>query len=305
MNKEGKNYCLNCKSELQGEYCHDCGQKDKEFRLSFWKLIKKFFDEITFFDNKIFNSIKLLFYQPSKMTNAFLEGKRMQFVPPFRLYLFLSSLYFLISFSASDWDFSSELGNDIALSKQMAVDSDIKSGAKIALQRLDSISASEPEFKNSWTNTKGRQLIQKYQSSPNDFLKDLSKEFTDRLPYLLYLSLPIIAFILWLINLKSNHLLFVDHFIFTLVLFSGFFFYLILFHLLGFSISLFTADKVDFDNLGNIVLFVYSYVGLKSFYQQGYFKTFFKFLTLQLLAGILILLIALGFIAISIQSLAL
>ena len=85
----------NCNSELMGIYCSECGQKNKDnFTLS--KLVKDFFDNIFSLDSRLFQSFKFLIIKPGFLTNEYWSGKRITYLPPFRLYLLTSILYFLI-----------------------------------------------------------------------------------------------------------------------------------------------------------------------------------------------------------------
>ncbi|CAM2066934.1 DUF3667 domain-containing protein [Sulfidibacter corallicola] len=88
-------YCKNCGKKVEVLYCTHCGQHIGDFRLSLGKLIMDFLGDYFTFDSKLLRSIKPLFFQPGFLTKAFMEGKRVPYIPPLRMYLFCSIVFFL------------------------------------------------------------------------------------------------------------------------------------------------------------------------------------------------------------------
>lgn len=86
--------CLNCATDLQGPYCHCCGQRDQPRRLPLKALFHDVLHDIWHFDHKVLETLRLLVFKPGVLTLAYLEGRRNRFVPPFRLYIFMSFLLF-------------------------------------------------------------------------------------------------------------------------------------------------------------------------------------------------------------------
>ena len=87
--------CQNCNYELVGLYCSECGQKNIE-NFTFRKLVKDFFDNIFSLDSRIFQTFKFLIIKPGFLTNEYCQGKRITYLPPFRIYLLTSILFLLI-----------------------------------------------------------------------------------------------------------------------------------------------------------------------------------------------------------------
>ncbi|GAB2946991.1 hypothetical protein GCM10027048_10010 [Hymenobacter coalescens] len=56
------------------------------------------------FDGKVFRTARLLLLRPGRLTRKFLEGHRVDFVPPIRLYVFVSFVFFLVLAWASGHD---------------------------------------------------------------------------------------------------------------------------------------------------------------------------------------------------------
>ena len=96
--------CLNCNFQLRPEdnYCPNCGQENNIRNLKVRYLIVEFFDGLYCFDTKIWNTVKASIIKPGRMTAEYLEGKRVRYVPPLKLYLFISFVFFLFLGKLSD-----------------------------------------------------------------------------------------------------------------------------------------------------------------------------------------------------------
>jgi len=96
--------CLNCNFTLRPEdnYCPNCGQENNIRNLKVRYLIVEFFDGLYCFDTKIWNTVKASIIKPGRMTAEYLEGKRVRYVPPLKLYLFISFVFFLFLGKLSD-----------------------------------------------------------------------------------------------------------------------------------------------------------------------------------------------------------
>lgn len=88
--------CLNCGACVEGKYCPDCGQENRESRESFLDLIFRFVSTIINFDSKFWKTTRYLLFSPAKLSLEYMEGKRNSYVNPVQLYLFISFLAFFI-----------------------------------------------------------------------------------------------------------------------------------------------------------------------------------------------------------------
>lgn len=95
-------HCENCGTALQGPFCHACGQHDFEFHRSFWHVFLEALENFFHFDAKFFRNIVTLLFRPGVLTADFNSGKRASQMPPFRLYVFVSVLFFFMSFIGRD-----------------------------------------------------------------------------------------------------------------------------------------------------------------------------------------------------------
>ncbi|MCX6271674.1 MAG: DUF3667 domain-containing protein [Bacteroidetes bacterium] len=112
--------CPNCQfnSQLNFRYCPKCGQKWLEesefsFRHFFWDSLGDYFHV----DGKFIHSIYPLILKPGEITRDFLQGKRERFLPPFKMFLFISVLYFITInlTSKTEVNISPGTGNNIVL----------------------------------------------------------------------------------------------------------------------------------------------------------------------------------------------
>ena len=90
------NRCRNCSTELVGHYCSNCGQQDTEL-LSVKGIIKEFAGNVFSFDSRFFISLKYLIMNPGFLTTEYWGGRRTRYLPPLRIYLVLSILYFFLT----------------------------------------------------------------------------------------------------------------------------------------------------------------------------------------------------------------
>jgi hypothetical protein len=87
--------CLNCGATVEERYCTRCGQENVEPKESVGHLIGHFFADITHFDSKIFTTLKDLLFRPGFLTSEYVAGRRMRYLNPIRMYVFISAIFFL------------------------------------------------------------------------------------------------------------------------------------------------------------------------------------------------------------------
>jgi hypothetical protein len=87
--------CLNCGTELAGDYCHSCGQRGHVHRTlsAFWHDL---LHGVLHFEGKIWRTLPLLAWRPGELTRRYIEGERARFVSPVALFLFSVFLMFAI-----------------------------------------------------------------------------------------------------------------------------------------------------------------------------------------------------------------
>jgi hypothetical protein len=89
--------CRNCGTALAGRYCHSCGQKAVSLFVSLGAFVADAVQQYVDIDGKIVRTMKLLVTAPGMLTIELLEGRRVRYLTPVRLYLFWSVLFFGLS----------------------------------------------------------------------------------------------------------------------------------------------------------------------------------------------------------------
>src|ERR1019366_7541121 len=87
--------CRNCGAVLSGRFCANCGQAADIHVPSTLELIHAALEGITHSGSRLWRTLYLLWFKPGKLTQEFVAGRRVAYLPPFRLYLVLSVIFFL------------------------------------------------------------------------------------------------------------------------------------------------------------------------------------------------------------------
>lgn len=82
-------HCLNCGSELNGNYCHVCGQEATTLTPSVKSFVMEYIYNAYIWDPKFIQTIKLLITRPGRLTNEYLSGKFVSQVHPLKLNMFM------------------------------------------------------------------------------------------------------------------------------------------------------------------------------------------------------------------------
>lgn len=88
--------CLDCGTPLHGRFCSRCGQPRQDRDLRLRHVVGEVVAEVFSLDNRILTSLRLLCLRPGQLTLEYFAGRRARFLPPFRLYVFVSFLLFLL-----------------------------------------------------------------------------------------------------------------------------------------------------------------------------------------------------------------
>ncbi len=90
-----ENSCLNCGTELQGQHCHQCGQKAHLHR-TIGAFLHDLVHGALHFDGKTWRTLPKLALKPGELTRRYIEGERARFVSPMALFLFSIFLMFAV-----------------------------------------------------------------------------------------------------------------------------------------------------------------------------------------------------------------
>ncbi|HEX4914225.1 MAG TPA: DUF3667 domain-containing protein [Vicinamibacterales bacterium] len=93
--------CLNCGAPLYGSFCAACGQRDVPPHPTARELAGDAWQELSGYDGRIMATIRGLL-RPGFLTREYVEGRRAAYLPPVRVYLTVSVLYFVLAASAPE-----------------------------------------------------------------------------------------------------------------------------------------------------------------------------------------------------------
>ncbi len=278
--------CLNCGSIVAGKYCQNCGQENIELKETFFQIILHFIEDLTHFDGKIVKTLKFLITKPAFLSKEYMQGKRVTYIHPIRMYIFISAVFFLFIFSGDTNNEPLKINNSANQANSGIVfgDSTYKTipAYEIAQKSLPI------DKRDSWLETKLKKqqilINQKYGNDQRKINAALIDNFKHNFSKILYLSLPIFAFFLWVLYKRNRSYYFADHIIFSIHLYCAYFIIIFFFSLVQRVLQFFIDGDLDvFDAVLFIVLLLYFYKAMRNFYNQTRSKTVLKFFVINAL----------------------
>lgn len=281
--------CPNCGETEVGKYCPNCGQSNKNFNKPIKEILIDLFDSINL-DIRLLNTLVPFFIKPGFLTEEYFKGRRKRYVPPVRMYMIFSILFFfLVQFTTSD-----EIKNDFVGVNTNELDDSTEKKSDITEENQAAMIKSDSAQFKSFITSKNLEK-QDLETIKEETLNDTSKtswekqlvvgglnaaekkevffdRFLNNLSYVLFLLMPFFALILALILWKSR-LLYVHHLIFS-INFHSFIF--------GISSLLIVLMKLFPDSISNFIVYllwgipIYLMFGIKRFYKRTYTGAFFK-----------------------------
>jgi uncharacterized protein DUF3667 len=113
--------CANCHQPLNGRYCSACGQRYEPHIHSLREFLSEAAEVITHADSRLWRTIYPLLFRPGFLTREFLRGRRARYLPPFRLYIVASVLFFLIASFGSHTPQFVGIGTDDGIPKSVTL----------------------------------------------------------------------------------------------------------------------------------------------------------------------------------------
>lgn len=189
--------CLNCDTPLHGPYCHACGQKDQEKRLPLGHLLHEMAHELWHLDAKVWHTLRDLALRPGDLSQQYLAGRRTRRVPPFRLYLILTFLFFLLV----------SFGDPKAIT--------FTKGGKPGTQDTVKTPSGQPVAKESAPSSGLDRFLERGAKRANENPAKAQQTLFHNFPRALFLLLPLFALLLQLCFLDKRRY-FVEHVTFSL-----------------------------------------------------------------------------------------
>lgn len=89
--------CTNCGAPRSGPYCAQCGQKNRNRIGPLRHLLAEVADELFSVDTRLVRTLKRLFFYPGALTTDYVQGRRVAYLRPFRLFVLSGVLLLLMT----------------------------------------------------------------------------------------------------------------------------------------------------------------------------------------------------------------
>lgn len=91
--------CLNCHQPLDksDRFCPYCSQENSDKQLSFRDYFREFVGSILVYDSRLRYTIREILFKPGVISKNYISGQRMKYANPFRFFLSVSIIYFLLN----------------------------------------------------------------------------------------------------------------------------------------------------------------------------------------------------------------
>lgn len=216
--------CLNCRHVVEQKFCPNCGQENTDSRKTFHHLFIHFFEDLTHYENAFWKTIKNLLFKPSTLTKEYLSGKRLSYLAPVRLYIFISFLTFLLIAlfpnKVSDKINETEKQINIEITKA-AKEADKKTENNEyfhfkSMKEIDSIQkyGNEKNKLNAtsyWAYEKVVHVTEKY--SKKEIIAKFIEAFFHNLPKILFIIMPFSPFSYGFFTIKRNGIILIMEFL--------------------------------------------------------------------------------------------
>ena len=288
--------CLNCGDPTVGMFCPRCGQRKVDVRISLRRMLGEVMDDQLSVNSTLPRTLGALLFAPGRLTREYVQGRIMRYIPPFRLYLVSSLLFFIILPMVADPGkiSLSAAGEGSADSVQLAriADSVLLAHARrtgedtVPLARAAARSRSAPSENNLQFGPDPDKVLPilkplarrmkrteaRLKAMPrSEAVRTLIEAFEENAPIGVFVMMPLFAMILKILYVRRKRF-YVEHFVFALHVHAFAF-------LTGTVVLLSRSEVVD----AAIMLWfvVYLFIALKRVYGQGIFRTFFKYVALS------------------------
>ncbi len=141
--------CRNCDAPLSGPYCAQCGQHAHESARTLGALLHEAWHVITHVDGRFWTTLWLLLVKPGQLTLEYFADRRARYMPPVRLYIVISIVFFglgsIDSLFKSDVEFTDGSGQKHSVPDLAQLQAEIqKQEARAAAARSAPSTASSP-----------------------------------------------------------------------------------------------------------------------------------------------------------------
>jgi hypothetical protein len=274
--------CENCGTPVAERYCGSCGQRREPAVHSLWHFSQVAAEDLTHADSRLWRTLGALLFRPGFLTREFLDGRRARYLPPVRLYLVLSVVFFLYASTVHGPLRMIEVDATQPTARLTPLDSDsgpLKARPGETREQLaERVCSGGENYDGPWK----RQLAPLAHSACLRIVADkgrsLREAFFHNAPRALFVFLPLLAGAMMLMYWRPRHY-YVEH----LLLFvhnHAFVFLLLL--LVGVLTALWPPLAQSLSDAGALYILWYAYRSMRVVYGQGRVLTLGKLVGLSL-----------------------
>ncbi|MFB6097508.1 MAG: DUF3667 domain-containing protein [Salinibacter sp.] len=224
--------CENCGALLHGPYCSQCGQKAADRVVPIWHMLNEVLEAVIELDMRVVHTLPKFLFLPGRLTKEYVNGRRKRYIRPFRLYLFTTFLLFTVLALTTGGGFTFPFNPQVPPAQADTVRAGAD-GDTLAAAAAPSFLGT-PEQRQEWarafrqnpgtvdvkfggaeTQSRLERLLRVKVAEAIQNPQDFVGSMIDRGPYVMFLMLPIFAFLLKLLYIRRGRL-YVEHLIFSL-----------------------------------------------------------------------------------------
>ena len=225
--------CDNCGAAVSGHYCAACGQRLEAPVQSLWHFTREATEDLTHTDSRLWRTLGALLFRPGYLTREFLAGRRARYLPPVRLYLVISVVFFLWASAVHHVQVVLFAEPDLGPAKVFAPGDEATFGAVLpgesAAQHAERICSSGVNYDGPWRERVQPAAHRACVRLMLDNGRTLAEVYMHNVPRALFIFLPLLAGVMMLMYWRPRHyyvehlLLFVHNhaFLFLLLLLAG------------------------------------------------------------------------------------
>lgn len=297
--------CPNCSYTFEdiNNFCPNCGQENHDLNVPVKHLIAEFFEGTLHYDTKFLKTLKYLLIRPGLLTEKFNIGQRASYVPPFRLYVFISFVFFfLVAINHNILNLKASNNTKETAAVRQATAEAIKqeqlnSGSIVRFDPQDSALAV-------MDTTNGRIGLEFGDTGRANFLENKFSQFLNNseqsrakllknFSLMMFVLMPFFAYLLYLFYIKQRRN-YVEHLMFSIHLHSFIFIVLSIVLLLNYVLP-----SVDLLGWVFLIVLIYTFIALRQVYKRSFWRTFFKMIPIVLIYNITLFVFFIGTLFIS------
>lgn len=270
--------CGNCGATLMGPYCFSCGQHAHESARSISVLFQDAWHLVTHIDGRFWQSLYILLLKPGKLTKEYFAERRARYLPPVRLYLVLSVLFFAFGLATPHKNSGLPAVTASTPAAPGAATHDAAPAKKKSWSVFGNGDCNGVTSSNGWLENTLRQSCLRNQG---DGGASVQHAFLANIPKMIFLLVPMMALVMLLLYWWPRRY-YVEHLVFFLHNHAAIFLLLLIQTLLGWI-----AAWLAWSTFGGWVIAIislysvwYVYRAMRVYYGQGRLLTVAKLLVI-------------------------